>query len=220
MCLSADMRPRGWCSTSVVPCWFSFPIHRWSLSNIWGIFFLLNGAVFNQVSGPQRSGASSQYRARLKSFYDATQSLTWMGKELRLHRARVAHKCEGLADVWGGHQCVSLLCYTRKPLQQLFGRIGWLARPSFSMGYFIAEERTWLHRGPPSACCLPFVVCRGLLQAIAAGSHGWDSHEVQGPAVHIYTNAVESSSWVSELYDGVWSSLGPPMRRCLSSVDT
>ena len=34
-----------------------------------------------------------------KSVLDATQSLTWMGKQLSLNRLRVAHKAEGLADI-------------------------------------------------------------------------------------------------------------------------
>ena len=76
-----------------------------------------------------------------KSVLDATQSLTWMGKQLSLNRSRVAHKPEGLADIVGRWVTFSLGHYTRKPLQRLLGRIGWLARPGFSAGCFLAGAR-------------------------------------------------------------------------------
>ena len=107
-----------------------------------------------------------------KSVLDTTQSLTWMGKQLCLNRSRVAHKPEGLADIVGRWVTFSLGHYTRKPLQRLLGRIGWLVRPGFSAGCFLAGARAWLCMGPSSARCMPFVVCRGLLEAIAAGGRG------------------------------------------------
>ena len=107
-----------------------------------------------------------------KPVLDTTQSLTWMGKQLSLHRPRVAHKPKGLADIVGRWIAFSLSRYTRKPLQQLLGRIGWLARPGFSVGCFLAGVRAWLRLGPPSPHCVPFAVCRGLLEAIAAGGRG------------------------------------------------
>ena len=54
-----------------------------------------------------------------KSVSDATPSLAWIGKQLSLHRPRVAHKPEGLADIVGRWVAFSLSRYTRKPLQRL-----------------------------------------------------------------------------------------------------
>ena len=48
-----------------------------------------------------------------KSVLDATQSLTWMGKQLCLNRSHVAHKPEGLADIVGRWVTFSLGHYTR-----------------------------------------------------------------------------------------------------------
>ena len=50
-----------------------------------------------------------------KSVLDATQSLMWMGIQLCLHRPRVAHKPDGLADIVGCWVGFSLSCCTRKP---------------------------------------------------------------------------------------------------------
>ena len=126
-----------------------------------------------------------------RSVLDATQSLTWMGKQLSVNRSRVAHKPEGLADIVGRWVTFSLGHYTRKPLQRLLGRIGWLARPGFSAGCFLAGARAWLRLGPPSARCVPFAVCRGLLEAIAAGGRGWEPQATEGPAIRVYTDAAE-----------------------------
>ena len=100
-----------------------------------------------------------------------TQSHMWMGKQLGLDRPRGP---EGLADIVGSWVAFSLSHYTRKPLQRLLGRIGWVARPGFSAGCFLVGARAWLRLGPPSAHWVPFAVCRGLLAAIAAGSRGRD----------------------------------------------
>ena len=124
-----------------------------------------------------------------KSVLDATQSLTWMGKQLSLDRPRVAHKPEGLADILGRWVAFSLFHYTPKPLQRLLGHIGWLARPGFSAGCFLTGARAWLRLGPPSAHCVPFAVCRGLLEAIAAGGRGWEPQPTEGPAICVYTDA-------------------------------
>ena len=97
-----------------------------------------------------------------KSVLDATQSLTWMWKHLSLNRPRVAHTPKGLADLVGRWVTFTLAHYTRKPLQRLLGRIGWLACPGFSTGCFLACARAWLCLGPPSARCVPFAVSRGL----------------------------------------------------------
>ena len=110
----------------------------------------------------------------LKSTLDATESLTWMGKQLTLDRPRVAHKPEGLADVASRRVVFILSHYTLKPLRQLLRRIEWLARPRFCVGCFLAGAHTWLRLGPPLAHCVPFAMCRGLLEAIAAGSRGWE----------------------------------------------
>ena len=109
-----------------------------------------------------------------KSVLDATQSLTWMGKQLGLHRPRVAHKPEGRAEIVGRWIAFSLFRYMRKPLQTLLGRIGWLVCPGFSVGCFLAHARAWLRPRLPSAHYVLFAVCRGLLEAIAAGGRGWE----------------------------------------------
>ena len=104
-----------------------------------------------------------------KSVLDATQCLMWIRKQLSLHRPRVAPKPEGLADIVGRWIALSLSRYTCKPLQRLLGRTGWLARPGFLAGCFLAGARAWLRLGPPSAHCVRFAVCRSLLEAVAAG---------------------------------------------------
>ena len=124
-----------------------------------------------------------------KSVMDATQSFTWMGKQLSLDRPRVAHKPEGLAGIVGRWVAFSLSRHTRKPLKQLLGRIGRLARPGFSAGCFLAVAGAWLRLGPPSAHCVPFAVCRGLLEAIAAGAWGWEPQPTEGPAIRLYIDA-------------------------------
>ena len=155
-----------------------------------------------------------------KSVLDATHSLTWMGKQLSLNRSRVAHKPEGLADIVGRWVTFSLGHCTRKPLQRLLGRIGWLARPGFSAGCFLAGARAWLRMGPPSARCVPFAVCRGLLEAIAAGGRGWEPQATEGPAIRVYTDAAECPVAPGGFFVGVWSSEGPAIRRCPPWVAT
>ena len=83
------------------------------------------------------------------SVLDATQSLTWMEKQLSLHRPGVAHKPEWLADIVGRWVAFSLSCYTHKPLQRLVACIGWLARPGFPAGCFLMGAQAWLRVGPP-----------------------------------------------------------------------
>ena len=90
-----------------------------------------------------------------KSVLDATQSLAWMRKQLSLDRPRVAHKPEGLADTMGRWVTFSLSYYTRKTLQRLIGRNGWLARPGLSAGCFLAVAHTWLRLGPLLARSVP-----------------------------------------------------------------
>ena len=145
---------------------------------------------------------------------DATQSLTWMGKQLSLNRSSVAHKPEGQAGIVGRWVTFSLGHYTRKPLQRLLGRIGWLARPGFSAGCFLAGARAWLRPGPPSTRCVPFAVCRGLLEAIAAGGRGWEPQAAEGPVIRVYTDAAECPVTPGGFFVGVWSSEGPAIRRC------
>ena len=149
-----------------------------------------------------------------KLVLDATQSLTWMGKQLSLNRSRVAHKPEGLADIVGRLVTFSWGHYTRKPLQRLLGGTGWLPRPGFSTGCFLAGAPAWLRLGPPSARCVPFAVCRGLLKAIAAGGRGWEPQATEGPAIRVYTDAAECPVTPGGLFVGVWSSEGPAIRRC------
>ena len=102
----------------------------------------------------------------------------WFGiairKQLSPNGPRLAHKPKGLGDIVGRWVTFSLGHYTRKPLQRLLGRIGWLARPGFSAGCLLAGARAWLRLGLPSARCVLFAVCRGLLEAIAAGGRGWE----------------------------------------------
>ena len=145
---------------------------------------------------------------------DATQSLTWMGKQLSLNRSRVAQKLEGLADIVGRWVPFTLGHYTRKPLHRLLGRIGWLARLRFSAGCFLAGARAWLRLGPPSACCVLFAVCRGLLEAIAAGGRGWETQATEGPAIRVYTDAAECPVAPGGFFVGVWRSEGRAIRRC------
>ena len=115
-----------------------------------------------------------------KSMLDATQSLRWMGKQLSLNRSRVAHRPEGLADIVGRMVTFCLGHCTRKPLQRLLGRIVQLARPGFSAGCFLAGARAWLRLGPPSARCVSFAVCRGLLVAIVAGARSGSRKRLKG----------------------------------------
>ena len=136
-----------------------------------------------------------------KSVLDATQSLTWMGKQRSLNGLRVAHKPEGLADIVGRWVTFSLGHHTRKPLQRLLGRIGWLARQGFSAGCFLAGARAWLRLGPPSACCVPFAVFRGLLEAIAAGAGGGNRKQLKGQqSVYTLTPRNAPSSQVVSLW--------------------
>ena len=104
----------------------------------------------------------------------------------------MAHKLEGLGDIVGRWIALSLSRYMHKPLQQLLGRFGSLARPGFSAGCFLVGARAWLRLGPPSAHSVPFAVCRGLLEAIAAGSRGWEPQLTAGPVIRVYTDAAAS----------------------------
>ena len=149
-----------------------------------------------------------------KPTLDVTNSLTWMGKQLSLHRPRVAHKPEGLADIVGRWVAFSLSRYTGKPLQRLLGQIGLLARPGFSAGCFLAGARAWFRLGPPSAHCVPFAVCSGLFQAIAAGRQGWEPQPMEGPAIRVYTDATACACTLGGFFLGVWSVEGPVVRRC------
>ena len=144
-----------------------------------------------------------------KSVLDVTQCLSWMGRNLALHRAHIAHKPGGLADKW---LHVILSRYTRKLLQRLLGRTGWLAHPGSSVGCFLARVWAWLHLGGPTARSIPFAVCRRLLEAMATSSHGWEPQPVQGPAVRIYTDAAACPGKPHECFAGVWSPFGPVVR--------
>ena len=137
-----------------------------------------------------------------------------MGKQHSLHRPRVAHKPEGLVDIVGRWVAFSLSRNTRKPLQRLLGRIGWLARPGFSAGCFLAGAQAWLRLGSPSAHCVPFAVCRGLLEAIAAGTRGWEPQPTEGLAIRVYNDVAAYPCAPGGFFVGVWSSEGPVIRRC------
>ena len=154
-----------------------------------------------------------------KSVLDSTQCLSWMGKSPGPHPACITHKPVGLADIIGGWLHVRLSRYTRK-LKRLLSRIGWLARQSFSVGCFLAGARAWLRLGPPTARYVPFAVCRGLLEAIATGSRGWEPQPVQGPTVRIYIDAAACPGAPHEYFVGVWSRFGPAVRHCPPWVDT
>ena len=149
-----------------------------------------------------------------KSVLDATQSLMWMGKQLSLDRPRVAHKPEGLAGIVGRWVAFSLSRYTRKPLQQMLGRIGWLARPSFLARCFLAGARAWLRPGPPCAHCVLFAMCRGPLEGITAGARGWEPQPTEGAVIHLYTDALACPCAPGGFFVGVWSSGGLVIRRC------
>ena len=74
--------------------------------------------------------------------------------------------------------------------------------------------------GPSSARCVPFAVCRGLLEAIAAGGRGWEPQATEGPAIRVYTDAAECPVAPGGFFVGVWSSEGPAIRQCPPWVDT
>ena len=91
-----------------------------------------------------------------KSVLDATQSLTWMGKQLSLNRSLVAHKPEGPAVIVGRWVTFSLGHCTRKPLQRLPGhRLA--GPPRFLRGMF--PRRCTRMASSGSACCLLLSVC-------------------------------------------------------------
>ena len=104
--------------------------------------------------------ARKGFRGSPKSVLNATQSLSWMGKQLSLHWPRTAHKPEGLANIVGRWVAFNLSRYTCKPLQRVLGCIGWLARPSFWALCLLAGARAWLRPDPPFAHWVPFAVCR------------------------------------------------------------
>ena len=79
--------------------------------------------------------------------------------------------------------------------------VGWLARIT-RWGCFMAGARAWLRLGPAVARRIPFVVCIGLLEAIAIHTGGWVLQRVQGPAVRIYTHAAGCPGTEHEFFVG------------------
>ena len=80
----------------------------------------------------------------------------------------------------------------------------------------LAHGFVWV-RLLPVACRL---LCRGLLEAIAAGGMGWEPQATEGPAIRVYTDAAECPVAPGGLFVGVWSSEGLAIRRCPPWVDT
>ena len=68
--------------------------------------------------------------------------------------------------------------------------------------------------GTPSAHCVPFAVCRGLLEAIVAGGRGWEPQPTEGPAIRVYTDAAACPCAPGGFFAWAWSSEGTVIRRC------
>ena len=111
----------------------------------------------------------------------------------------------------------SLSPYTRKPLQRLLGCIGWLGAgvaglPS-RQGACLRGHAHGFAWEPPSAHCVPFAVCRGLLEAAASRGQGWEPEPTESPAIRVYTDVAECPCAPGGFFVGVWTSEGPVIRR-------
>ena len=147
-----------------------------------------------------------------KSELDPQRNVTWMGKQLDLSRGRIAPLPSTVAAAVLAWVRLTVRPYTYVLLHRLLGKVVWLDRPGNMARPFMAMARSWLRWGPGWAWKCPRAVIRGMCEAIAMSSRGWEPDspvDATQPACRVFVDAARVGLTKGRQTSYAVGSLGP-----------